>query len=93
MKKMMSLAMILLLTAATAAGAVEKRIMQISKDGTTLTFEDGSVYKVDPAAATRAFRWLIGDAVKIPDGKGDEWYRVPLGDPAAGQAVPGWRIK
>jgi hypothetical protein len=93
MKKLLSLVMILLLATASAAGATQKRIMQISKDGTTVTFEDGSVYKVDPAAATRTFRWLIGDAVKIPDTKGDEWYRVPMGDPSAGQPVPGWRIK
>jgi hypothetical protein len=93
MKKIMTVLMVLLLTAVSAAGATQKRIMQISKDGTTVTFEDGIVYKVDPAAATRTFKWLIGDAVKIPDTKGNEWYRVPIGDPSAGQAVPGWRIK
>ena len=93
MKTIMSLAIVILLVAVSAAGATEKRIMQISKDGTTVTFEDGSVYKVDISAATRTFRWLVGDAVRIPDYKRDEWYRVPIGDPEAGSAVPGTRIK
>lgn len=93
MKTIMSLAIVILLVAVSAAGATDKRIMQISKDGTTVTFEDGSVYKVDISSATRTFKWLVGDAVRIPDGKRDEWYRVPVRDPAAGYSVPATRIK
>jgi hypothetical protein len=93
MKRIISLASIILLLTVSAAGATEKRIMQISKDGTTVTFEDWSVYKIDSSAATRTFRWLVGDSVRIPDDKRDEWFRVPMGDPSAGYAVPGTRIK
>ncbi len=45
MKTIMSLAIVILLVAVSAAGATEKRIMQISKDGTTVTFEDGACTK------------------------------------------------
>ncbi|MGO9571565.1 MAG: hypothetical protein ACLP5H_28915 [Desulfomonilaceae bacterium] len=93
MKTKKWLVIIILLVAVTTAGATEKRIMQISKDGTSVTFEDGSVYRIDPSAATRTFKWLVGDSVRIPDGKRDEWFRVPIGDPSAGYAVPGTRIK
>ncbi len=93
MKTIMSLAIVILLVAASAGGATEKRIMQISKDGATVTFDDGSVYEIDPSTATRTFKWLVGDSVRIPDNKRDEWFRVPMGDPSAGYAVPGTRIR
>jgi hypothetical protein len=93
MKEIISLAIVILLVCVSPAGSTEKRIMHISNDGATVTFDDGSVYEIDPSAATRTFKWLVGDKVKIPDSKGDEWYRLPIGDPSAGHAVPATRIR
>ena len=93
MKIMILLAIAILLLNVSSAGSTEKRIMQVSSDGTTVTFDDGSVYKIEPWATTRTFRWLVGDRVNIRDNKLDEWYRVPIGDPSAGSAVPATRIR
>ena len=83
MKKIMSLAMVILIAAVSAANATEQRIMHISKDGKTVTLEDGSVYQIDPSNFARTFKWLTGDRVRIRESRGDEWFLTHVKNPLA----------
>ncbi|MGB6064157.1 MAG: hypothetical protein WBG50_05085 [Desulfomonilaceae bacterium] len=87
MRKIMSLAIVILLATVSASNAAEKRIMHISKDGKTVTLEDGSVYQIDPSNFAKTFKWLTGDTVRFRENKGDEWDLTHVTDPLSGRSA------
>ncbi len=90
MQKILGLTILLLLVTVSRASATEKWVSGISPDESTVTFDNGSTYEVNPGDFWKSYRWLKGDEVRIP---GSEWLDARIRDEFDGSTVHATRIR
>ncbi len=90
MQKISILALLLLFLTVSWATADEKTVSNISPAGTVVTFDDGSVYQIDPADSWKTYNWMEGDEVRIPD---TEPFKPLIRDKSDGSTAHATRIE
>ncbi len=90
MQKIIILGLLLVFLTAPWASAEEKSVSNISPAGTIVTFDDGSVYQIDPADSWKTYNWMKGDEVRIPD---TEPFKPLIRDESDGSMAHATRIE
>ncbi|HMK34002.1 MAG TPA: hypothetical protein VK463_02970 [Desulfomonilaceae bacterium] len=85
--------MLLFLLIPMGAHATQKSLMQVSIDGSILTFRDGTMYQVERYDLASVAKWRDRDVCDVIDSYRNEWLRVPIQNTADGTTVYGFRIR
>lgn len=86
-------AVIVLLMGSISAHATQKYLVQVSIDGSIVTFSDGTKYRVERYDFENTAKWRDRDLCDIGDLYLSEWVRVPILNLADGSKAYALRIQ